>query len=83
MALQGELAETSARAKCIKLHFGAERKVVVALQTKVTGLERSMAELKARIEAEKTAASLAYFQERSEELVNMGVELLTEGREAG
>ena len=55
----------------------------MALQAKVTGLKRSMAELRVGIEAEKNAASLAYFQERSEELVNMGGELLTEGREAG
>ena len=35
------------------------------------------------VEAKKTVSSLAYFQERFEELVNMGAELLTEGREAG
>ena len=46
-------------------------------------LEKSMAVLKAEVETEKTTASLAYFQERLEELVAMGAELLIEGREAG
>ena len=34
------------------------------------------------IEAEKTAASLAYFQERSEELVAIDAKLLIKRREA-
>ena len=46
-------------------------------------LEKSLAALKVGVEVEKTTASLAYFQERSEELFAMGVELLIEGRTAG
>ena len=42
-----------------------------------------MTALRARMETEKTAVSLAYFKERSGELVAMGAELLTEGRKAG
>ena len=42
-------------------------------------LERSLASLKEEMEAEKTVGSLAYFQERPEELVAVGAELLTQG----
>ena len=48
----------------------------------MTKLEKSMVILKAGVEAEKTVASLAYFEERSEELEAMGVELSTKVREA-
>ena len=78
MALRVELAETSTREKLAELRFGVEWKVATTLQ----GLEKSLATLRARIEAKKTAVSLAYFQERSNELVAMGAELLTEGKKA-
>ena len=41
-----------------------------------------MVALKEKVEAQKIVPSLAYFQERLEELVVMGVELLNKGREA-
>ena len=47
----------------------------------MTELEKAMAALKEGIKVKKTTASLAYFQERLEELVAMGSELLIEGRE--
>ena len=40
-------------------------------------------ELWVGVDAAKTAAAQTYFQERSEELVAMGAELLTEGRVTG
>ena len=83
MALQVEVAEISTRAKQAELQCGAERTVTKVLREEVAKLERKLATLRAGMEAEKTAASLAYFQERSEELVAMGAEFLTEGREVG
>ena len=61
----------------------AERKVTAKLREKVSELEKNMAALKEGLEAEKVVASLAYFEEKSEELVAMGAELMKEGREVG
>ena len=40
-----------------------------------------MATLKEGVKTEKRATSLAYFQEKSKELVAMGAKLLIEGRD--
>ena len=82
-AFRAENARLSTKTKQAELRFVAERKVAVALQKKVADLEKNLVELRAGIDAEKTVAAHAYFQERSEELVSMGAELLTKGRTTG
>ena len=78
-----ENASLQTKAEQAEHCFGAEWKVTTALRKKIADLERSLGEVRAGVAAVKTAAAQAYFQERSEELVTMGAELLTEGRTAG
>ena len=82
-ALKAENSGLQTRVKQAEQCFDAERKVTAALRRKTADLERSLREIRAGVEAAKAAAAQAYFQERSEELVAMGAELLTEGRAAG
>ena len=81
-ALKAEKEALLTKTKQAKQCFVAEWKVTVVLRKKVSDLEKNLVELRAGMDAAKTAAAQAYFQERSEELVSMGVELLTEGRAA-
>ena len=77
------MAELTLRVEQAEERLCAKRKAAAELRELCAKLERKLAAQVDGFEAEKTSAVLAYFEERSDELVSMGSGLMKEGRDAG
>ena len=83
LASEAKVVELTLRAEQAEDLLGAKKKVMAELRELRADLERKLVALAESLEAEKTTASLAYFEERSRELVSMGAGIMKEGRDVG